>query len=69
MPITISQLAGAFPGWDILDGAGGGWYAIRTVLLPRQSRLSNVRCGANLDELRRNLESETRRSTRLQGVA
>jgi hypothetical protein len=64
MTMSTDHLAIAFPGWVILDAAGGGWYAIRTVLVPRHRGLSNVRCGASLDELYRHLESETRRSDR-----
>ncbi|MFI7703013.1 hypothetical protein [Nonomuraea sp. NPDC049480] len=49
-----------FPGWDIIDGAGGGYIAIRTVLVPENSGLSNVRCGATLPELYKRLEQESR---------
>lgn len=57
-----------FPGWEIIDGAGGGYIAIRLVLVPSASGLSNVRCGATLAELHRHLEGETRRRAR-QAVA
>ena len=60
MPLTLSHLTGAFPDWEIHDAAGGGWYAIRTVLVPPTCELSNIRCGANLDELSKNLTAETR---------
>ncbi len=57
-----------FPGWEIIDGAGGGYIAIRRVLVPSAGGLSNVRCGATLAELHRHLEEETRRCAR-QAVA
>ncbi|MFI9839822.1 hypothetical protein ACIHFD_22505 [Nonomuraea sp. NPDC051941] len=50
-----------FPGWEIIEGAGGGYIAIRTVQVPEHSALSNVRCGATLPELFEHLEEETRR--------
>ncbi|MDX3100683.1 hypothetical protein [Nonomuraea angiospora] len=49
-----------FPGWEIIEGAGGGYIAIRTVLVPEHSALSNVRCGATLPELFEHLEEEAR---------
>ncbi|MEV4548425.1 hypothetical protein [Nonomuraea wenchangensis] len=52
-----------FPGWEIIEGAGGGYIAIRRVLVPSAGGLSNVRCGATLAELHRHLEEETRRRT------
>ncbi|MEQ4715660.1 hypothetical protein [Nonomuraea sp. B19D2] len=52
--------ASRFPGWEIIEGAGGGYIAIRTVLAPEHSPLSNVRCGATLPELFEHLEVETR---------
>ncbi|MEV6032594.1 hypothetical protein AB0L65_15655 [Nonomuraea sp. NPDC052116] len=48
------------PGWEIIEGAGGGYIAIRTVQVPEHSALSNVRCGATLPELFEHLEEETR---------
>ncbi|TMR98710.1 hypothetical protein [Nonomuraea basaltis] len=54
----------SFPGWDIIDGAGGGYIAIRTVLVPENSGLSNIRCGATLLELYKHLEQEMRRQER-----
>lgn len=68
MPMTSGQLARDFPGWEIQDAAGGGWYAIRTVLVSRHTGLSNVRCGRSLEELSKHLEAETRR-LKLRGVA
>lgn len=50
----------AFPGWEILEGAGGGYIAFRTVLVSTKSGLSNVRCGATRRELFEHLEQETR---------
>ncbi|WP_431913759.1 hypothetical protein [Nonomuraea jabiensis] len=52
------------PGWEIIEGAGGGYIAIRTVLVPGHSALSNVRCGATLPELFAHLEEETRGKAR-----
>ncbi|MGW0802310.1 hypothetical protein [Nonomuraea sp. NPDC002799] len=53
-----------FPGWHIMDGAGGGYIAYRTVLVPEGSRLSNVRCAATLPELYQHLEQESRTRNR-----
>ncbi|WP_157548556.1 hypothetical protein [Nonomuraea candida] len=50
-----------FPGWEIMAGAGGGYIAYRVILVPHGSGLSNVRCGATLDELHGNLAQELRR--------
>lgn len=61
-----------FPGWKIMEGAGGGYIAFRTVLVPIHSGLSNVRCGATLPELFEHLEQELRHqepSRRLRGAA
>jgi hypothetical protein len=52
--------ADAFPGWEILEGAGGGYIAFRIVLVPTGSGLSNVRCGATRRELFENLAQESR---------
>lgn len=60
LSLTLGQMAGAFPDWDIFDSAGGGWYAIRRMLMPPPNGLSNVRCGATLEELKSHLESEAR---------
>ncbi|WP_157548321.1 hypothetical protein [Nonomuraea candida] len=49
-----------FPGWVILDGAGGGYIAYRTEPVSGRSGLSNVRCGADLAELYEHLEQEMR---------
>ncbi|MET7327233.1 hypothetical protein [Nonomuraea sp. NPDC005650] len=54
----------SFPGWEILEGAGGGYIAFRTVLVPDGSGLSNVRCGATMPELFEHLEQELRRRRR-----
>ncbi|TDE53607.1 hypothetical protein E1295_16465 [Nonomuraea mesophila] len=48
----------AFPGWTIMEGAGGGYIAFRAVLVPLGRGLSNVRCGATLAELYEHLEQE-----------
>lgn len=76
MTVTLAQLSAAYPGWRIQDvaGPGDGWCAIRIIAVPTHTGLSNVRCGADLDELRRHLEAETRshpraRSTGLRGAA
>ncbi|GAA3254449.1 hypothetical protein GCM10020216_090090 [Nonomuraea helvata] len=53
-----------FPGWEILEGAGGGYIAFRTVLVPDHSGLSNVRCGATMPELFEHLEQEMRHQRR-----
>ncbi|MEV0619787.1 hypothetical protein AB0I81_41160 [Nonomuraea sp. NPDC050404] len=53
-----------FPGWVITAGAGGGYIAYRTVLVPRRSGLSNVRCGATLEELYEHLHQELRGQNR-----
>ncbi|MEV4108653.1 hypothetical protein [Nonomuraea sp. NPDC049695] len=59
-----------FPGWEIIEGAGGGYIAIRAVQMPEHSALSNVRCGATLPELFKHLEEEARAdSNGLQGRA
>lgn len=49
--------------WSISEAVGGGWYAVRRVVLSSyglEHGLSNVRCGASLAELARNLEAEAR---------
>jgi hypothetical protein len=49
-----------FPGWDIIEGSGGGYIAVRVVPVSKSSGLSNVRCGADLPELYKHLAEETR---------
>ncbi|MDP9866356.1 MULTISPECIES: hypothetical protein [Streptosporangium] len=49
--------------WQISESIGSGWYAVRRNAISAQGRehgLSDVRCGATLVELARNLEAETR---------
>ncbi|GGT31520.1 hypothetical protein ACFFV7_47920 [Nonomuraea spiralis] len=58
MNLTVQQLLGRFPGWQITDMAGG-WVAIRAILVPSDSGLSNVRCGATPAELAGNLQAES----------
>ncbi|MFG1705574.1 hypothetical protein ACFLIM_20495 [Nonomuraea sp. M3C6] len=62
----------AFPEWQIYEMAGG-WAAIRVNLVPKDSGLSNVRCGETLNELIRHLKAESQFQTnlpkRLRGVA
>ncbi|WP_327587482.1 hypothetical protein OHA25_11100 [Nonomuraea sp. NBC_00507] len=53
-----------FPGWEIMEGAGGGYIAFRAILVPGDSGLSNVRCGATLSELFQHLAQEMRRQER-----
>ncbi len=74
MAVTLRELISAFPGWEIQDAAGGGWYAVGIVPVPTHNGLSNVRCGGTLDELYKHLEAESRsqatpRPVRLRGVA
>ncbi|MFC5825203.1 hypothetical protein [Nonomuraea insulae] len=57
-------MTGKYPGWEIMEGAGGGYIAYRTVLVPGHSRLSNVRCGATMKELFERLEQEVRSEKR-----
>lgn len=57
--MTLQQVLSSFPGWHIIDMAGG-WVAIRANLVPKNSGLSNVRCGETLEELAGNLHAETR---------
>ncbi|MGP3912831.1 hypothetical protein [Nonomuraea sp. 10N515B] len=61
MAVTAAR---RFPGWDIVDGAGGGYIAVRKVPVPETSGLSNVRCGATLPELYEHLEEEMHRQER-----
>ncbi len=62
--VTLQHLRGKYGRqWVINDGAGGGWYAVRRLNVSTHAvarGLSNVRCGASLDELAKNLASETR---------
>ncbi|WP_440071180.1 hypothetical protein [Streptosporangium sp. OZ121] len=47
----------------IITETGDGWYAVRRTNLPAyglEHGLCNVRCGATVGELARNLEEETR---------
>ncbi|MBB2909523.1 hypothetical protein FHS43_000769 [Streptosporangium becharense] len=49
--------------WTISGAVGGGWYAVRRAALSVYARahgLSDIRCGATLDELAHRLEAETR---------
>jgi hypothetical protein len=59
VPVTLQQLIGDYPAWQVQDMAGG-WVAIRRNLVPPKRGLSNVRCGETLDELAANLQAETR---------
>ncbi|WP_329091308.1 MULTISPECIES: hypothetical protein [unclassified Streptosporangium] len=48
--------------WTISEGTGGGWYAVRRTNMSAyglEHGLCNVRCGATVRELARNLEEET----------
>jgi hypothetical protein len=64
MPVTLRSVRAEYGRtWIIDEGAGGGWYAVRRVDLSdhyRQRGLSTVRCGRDLEELKRNLAQETR---------
>jgi hypothetical protein len=59
MNLTVRQVVSRFPGWHITD-ISGGWVAYRVTFVPRGSGLSNVRCGATLEELAGNLQAEIR---------
>ncbi len=59
MPLTVQQVLSSFPGWQITD-MSGGWVAMRVNFVPKNSGLSNVRCGETLEELARNLHAEIR---------
>lgn len=59
MSLTLQQVLSSFPGWQIMDMAGG-WVAIRTSPVRQNSGLSNVRCGETLDELIANPHAESR---------
>ncbi|WP_156325356.1 hypothetical protein [Nonomuraea sp. SBT364] len=50
----MQQVLGRFPGWQITD-MSGGWVAMRVSFVPKNSGLSNVRCGETLEELAGNL--------------
>ncbi len=69
MPVTIAELKARYSKeWLISDAVGGGWYAVRRHGLSRdvvQRGLSNVYCGASLEELATHLASETQLETRL----
>ncbi|MEV0233614.1 hypothetical protein [Nonomuraea sp. NPDC050786] len=64
MSVSLSSLKNEYGReWAISDAVGGGWYAVRRVLLPdrcNEGGLSNVRCGRTLEELARNLAEERR---------
>ncbi|MEU8140925.1 hypothetical protein [Nonomuraea sp. NPDC048901] len=64
MNLTLQQVLSRFPGWQII-GMADGWVAIRANLVPRDSGLSNVRCGATLEELTGNLQAESRLQSRV----
>ncbi len=57
--MTLQQVLSSFPGWHIIDMAGG-WVAIRANFVPKNSGLSNMRCGETLEELAGNLHAEIR---------
>lgn len=59
MQLTLQHLLGRFPGWQIIDMAGG-WIAVRANLVGADSGLANVRWGATLEELAKNLQAERR---------
>ena len=59
MSLTVDHALTSFPGWQITDMAGG-WIAIRSNLVPKNSGLFNVRCGVTLEELTANLHAEMR---------
>lgn len=62
--VTLSELTKLYGRiWTISEGVGGGWYAMRRTGISAYGRdhgLSDVRCGATLVELARNLDDETR---------
>ncbi|WP_433217192.1 hypothetical protein [Microtetraspora malaysiensis] len=64
MTVTIRGLEAEYgKQWTISHAAGGGWCAVRRTNLPPQRvarGLSNVRCGADLEELARHLAEEKR---------
>ncbi|MGW4409178.1 hypothetical protein ACWEJ6_34465 [Nonomuraea sp. NPDC004702] len=60
--MSAQLLRAGNPGWHIHD-VTGGWVAVRRSPVPRGSVLSNVRCGATLDELAEHLAEETRIET------
>ncbi|MEU1724089.1 hypothetical protein [Nonomuraea sp. NPDC005692] len=62
MAVSVRLVRAGNPGWHIHD-VTGGWVAVRRSPVPRGSVLSNVRCGATLDELSENLAEETRIET------
>jgi len=57
--MTVQQVLSRFPGWQIID-MSGGWVAMRANFVPKNSGLSNVRCGETLEELAGNLHTESR---------
>ncbi|GAA3575771.1 hypothetical protein GCM10022419_066180 [Nonomuraea rosea] len=59
MSLTVQQVINRFPGWQITD-MPGGWVAMRVNFVPKNSGLSNVRCGGTLEELAENLYAEIR---------
>ncbi|MEV0830753.1 hypothetical protein ACWDA3_48425 [Nonomuraea rubra] len=68
MPLTVEQMLRSFPGWQITD-MSGGWVALRINRVPKNSGLSNVRCGETLEELARNLHAEIRHQKSRASVA
>lgn len=62
MPMTLAKLIAQYPAWQVQEIAAG-WVAIRKQPVPCASGLSNVRCGATLDELAANLQAETRQGS------
>ncbi|MCF6469319.1 hypothetical protein FAF44_13080 [Nonomuraea sp. MG754425] len=68
MPLTVQQVLSRFPGWQITD-MSGGWVAIRVTFVPKNSGLSNVRCGETLEELAGHLQAEIRHQKSRASVA
>jgi hypothetical protein len=68
MSMTVQQVLRRFPGWQITD-MSGGWVAMRVNFMPKNSGLSNVRCGETLEELAGNLHAEIRQQKSQASVA
>jgi hypothetical protein len=66
--LTVQQVLRRFPGWQITD-MSGGWVAMRVNFMPKNSGLSNVRCGETLEELAGNLHAEIRQQKSRASVA
>ncbi|MBO3752690.1 hypothetical protein J5X84_42135 [Streptosporangiaceae bacterium NEAU-GS5] len=68
--MTLVDLAARYKGWTISDGPGGGYWAVRRVLLPESAGggRANVRCGNSLTELASHLAEEARLDQRAAGV-